>query len=143
MTIAQTYNAPDFFAQGGNLNVASAVYNFDITVGADAGTTVTINIQALQGGGDEIDTIATFFAFLSDDADGIGVSAAAPDGGVAAGTDGEIIAAVVADLVFLLQTEADGDLDLVLTETGTATWYLVLIDAYGRMHVSDAITFAA
>ncbi len=41
-----------------------------------------------------------------------------------------------------LVSEADGDIDVTITESGAATWYLILIMPDGRLAASDAITFA-
>ena len=45
--------------------------------------------------------------------------------------------------IFLLVSEADGDIDINITESGTDTFYLVLVMPNGKLIVSDAITFAA
>ena len=42
----------------------------------------------------------------------------------------------------LVISEADGDIDVTLTDTGTPTFYLVLVLPNGRLVVSPAITFA-
>jgi len=43
---------------------------------------------------------------------------------------------------WMLTSESDGDIDLVVTEAGAATWYLVLVLPNGKRIVSGAITFA-
>jgi len=43
---------------------------------------------------------------------------------------------------FELISEADGDIDINITEAGVATWYLALVLPNGKLAVSDAITFA-
>lgn len=44
--------------------------------------------------------------------------------------------------VFELVSEVDGDIDINITESGVATWYLVLVLPNGKLAVSGAITFA-
>jgi len=39
-------------------------------------------------------------------------------------------------------SEADGDIDVDITDSGTPTMYLVLVLPNGKLAVSDAITFA-
>ena len=39
-------------------------------------------------------------------------------------------------------SEADGDIDINITEAGVATWYLVIVHASGKISPSGAITFA-
>ncbi len=43
---------------------------------------------------------------------------------------------------FELISEADGDIDINITESGAATWYLAVVLPNGSLNVSDAITFA-
>lgn len=132
----------------GNVNALatlanSAIAGASITVGAEDGDDVTVNIQLTDAEGDDLAEIGVVTVFVSDAATGIGVAATAPDGGIAAGTDGAILAAVVAGKVVIAQSEADGDLDLVVTESGTDTFYLAVVLPGGRMVVSDALSFTA
>ena len=60
--------------------------------------------------------------------------------GVAIGTDGALIENV-ANLSGLMISEADGDIDIDIEESGTATWYLVLVNPFGQLIISAAITF--
>ena len=113
-----------------------------ITVGAEAANSINVAVQLLDGAGDALATRAGIMAYLSDDANGDSVAGTAPDGNVAIGTDGVLIP-VVADKAFYLISEADGDIDLDIGETGGDTWYLVLVMPSGELVVSGAITFAA
>ncbi len=113
-----------------------------ITVGADAGTTVAITIQLTDADGNDLATRATLYAFLSDDANGDSIAGTAPDGGVAAGSDG-FIDVITTGKSFYISSEADGDIDLVVTESGADVWYLVIVFPNGLRTVSDAITFTA
>lgn len=79
--------------------------------------------------------------YLSDASTGAGVTATAPATSVVAGANGKLDA-LITKKVFLATTNATGALDVVLTETGVATWYLVVVMPDGRMVVSSAITFA-
>lgn len=112
-----------------------------IVVGADAGTTVAITIQLTDAEGADLAQVGVVDWYLSDDAAGLSVAATAPSGGIAIGTDGALIE-TVADKAGSMISEADGDIDLVVTEAGAATWYLVLRMPTGGLVISDAITFA-
>ena len=68
-------------------------------------------------------------------------AATAPDGHVAAGTEGGCIH-LVTDKVFLLNTNSAGVVDVDVIESGADTWYLVLVFPNGERVVSSAITFA-
>lgn len=112
-----------------------------ITVGTEAANVINVAIQ-LQMGDTALAEIGVVQAYLSDDSGGDGIAATAPSAGVAIGTDGSILVADVADKMWTLQSEADGDIDLDITDVGTPTFYLVVILPDGRIVVSDAITFA-
>lgn len=100
---------------------------------------VTIQLTNLMGG--DLASRASVQFYLADDANGDTPSAAAPDGGIVIGTDGAMIE-WTANLSGLLISEADGDIDITLTDSGTPTFYLILIMPDGSLVASDAITFA-
>ena len=114
----------------------------EFTIGAEAANAINVAVQVKDGEGNAIAQSFVFQAFLSDSAAGDGIVATAPDGGIAIGTDGNIIVADVANKVLTLQTEADGNVDITITESGADTFYLVVV-LNGVIYVSDAITFAA
>lgn len=119
----------------------NAVNEVDFTIGAEASDVINVALQ-LQSSNEDLGERAAVLAYLSGDAEGDGVVGTAPTGGVAAGTNGEVIAELVADKVFVLKTDAAGDVDVDLTDTGTPTFHLVVVLPDGTLAVSDAITFA-
>lgn len=113
-----------------------------ITVGAEAGTDIPVAIQLQDSGEQDLAVSGVVAAFLSDAASGLDVAAAGPDGGLAIGTDGDVLVELVADIMWVLQSEADGDVDVVLTDSGAfGPVYLVVVLPDGSQVVSDAITF--
>ncbi len=112
-------------------------------VGAEGGggTTINVAIQLVDAAGADLAVRGAVMAYLSDDANGDSIAASAPSGGVAIGTDGLAIP-IVAGKAWLLVSEADGDIDITLTEAGGATWYLIIVNPDGLLRVSGAITFA-
>jgi hypothetical protein len=124
-----------------NLNDGE-VANVVFTVGADLGGTANVAMQFNDAAGTAMAIRTSVFVYLSDDANGDSIAATAPDGGIAVGTDGLAIP-VVANKAFQCTTEADGDLDLTLTESGAATWYLAVVLPSGKLLVSTVITFTA
>jgi hypothetical protein len=148
-----TYNTGFYVEQGGNDVVMTDDVSFThagqeiptgatITVGAEntgAGT-INVAIQLLAKDGTDLANRATIFAYLSADANGDAI-ATASSGTVVIGTDGLAIP-LVAKLAFMLTSEADGDIDITITEASTLTQYLVLVLPTGRRVISDAITFA-
>lgn len=117
------------------------VNNASFTIGAETANAITVNIQFKDRNQNVTERVAVQ-AYLSDDANGDSVAASAPTS-VAAGADGVYIP-LVAGKHFTLISEADGDMDLVVTlSSGADTWYLVLIMPDGSLKVSGALTFAA
>jgi hypothetical protein len=73
------------------------------------------------------------------DANGDAFAATGGSTGIAVGTDGALLP-IVAKKLFLAISEADGDIDLTWTDTGTEAAYLAVILPNGKMIVSAALT---
>lgn len=118
-----------------------APFDVDFTIGSEAANVINVGLQLNDAGGSALATRASVFAYLSDDANGDSIAGTAPDGNVAVGTDGLLIP-VVTDKAFQLVSEADGDIDLDIGESGADTWYLIVVLPNGLLVASAAITFA-
>jgi hypothetical protein len=125
----------------GEVDSASAG-SASFTIGSE-GAAINVAVALEDGAGNALASLQGVNIFLSDAATGIGITATAPDGGIAIGTDGAIIDAAVAGKALWVQTEADGTFDIDITETGAATFYLVVQLPNGKQVVSDAIVFLA
>lgn len=129
-----------FLTPAGNKQVATASF----VVGTEAADVINVAIQLKDNKGKDITYKAKLNGcYLSSDAAGDVLEATAPDA-IAIGTDGTIFKSGGDSLtLFDLRSEADGDIDLDITEaTGADTVYLnVVID--GVVYTSGAITFAA
>lgn len=114
----------------------------DITVGAEDGAdTINVTVQVQDENGNDVADNRVLRAFLSDAVDGEGVTATAPTTVVSDGT-GEVVEHV-ADKVMSLHTDDAGTVGIDITDAGTSTWYLSVVDpATGDLWVSDPITFA-
>lgn len=112
-----------------------------IAVGTEAANVINVTVQLQDGLGNDLAAAAGVSAYLSDNDDGSSIAATAPDGGVAIGTDGLLIP-LIAGKRFDLVSEVDGDIDIDITESGIDTWYLVVVLPFGKLIVSEAITFA-
>jgi hypothetical protein len=118
-------------------------YSAVFVVGAEGSNIINVGVQLVDAAGTDVAWPTVLEAFLSDDVAGLGISAAAPDGSVAIGTDGLIIVTHTTDLAWLLQSDATGHIDIDINDvTGTPTWYLVVVLPNGLVAVSAAITFA-
>lgn len=112
-------------------------------IGAEAANVINVGIQLKDDKAQaDLAVRASIRAYLSDDANGDSIIATAPSGAVAIGTDGVLYDVGGAKKVFFLTSEADGDIDINITEAGAKTAYLVLVMPNGRLVASGAITFA-
>lgn len=136
-------NTSIYIPQGGAELVfkATAAHAVTYTIGAEAANAINVVIQLSDADGVDLAVRSNVFMYLSDDANGDSIAATAPNTSVLIGTDG-VIMPLIAGKAFRLTSEADGDIDVTITETGIDTWYMVIVDGWGRLHVSDAITFA-
>lgn len=115
----------------------SLVGDAEFTVGADAGTTLTINVQLKDQWGGDLSERAMVDWVLFGDADGDTLATAAT--GVAAGTDGWV-SQTVTGLRGVAGCESDGDLDIVITKSGAFTGYLGIRLSDGTYAISTVIT---
>lgn len=138
----RTYGPKAAGAWGAATSTISLTMSASFTIGTESADAITVSIQLKDAAGADLAVRGSVFAYLSDDANGDSITGTAPSGGVAVGTDGLAIP-VVAGKAWQLVSEADGDIDLVITEAGADTWRLVLVVPDGRLAVSGAITFAA
>ena len=116
--------------------VASATF----TIGAEAGNAINVAIQLQDWKGADINYRAGLAWYLSSDATGDTISAA-PDSGIAIGTDGLLIE-WTNNVSGWVISESDGDIDVTLTESTAKSFYLNLILPGGKLATSGAITFA-
>lgn len=94
------------------------------SVGAEAGNAITTAIQLLNGL-TEITEAACVTVYLSSDA--AGQTPVAAQTSIACGTDGSVVGTLTAATTLLVISEADGDIDIVVTDTGTSTRYLNVV----------------
>jgi hypothetical protein len=118
-----------------------APLDIDFTVGTESTNVINLGLQLNDAGGTALATRASVVVYLSDDANGDSIAATAPDGGWAIGTDGVEIP-LVTNKASIFVSEADGDIDIDITESGAATFYAVAILPTGKLVASGAITFA-
>lgn len=122
--------------------VDNQVAGATIVVGADAGTTVAVTIQFTDAAGADMATPVAVPWYYATDALGLDAMTVAHDGGTAIGVDGALIESVD-NLSGLIISEADGDADIVATDAGAFTSYLVLVMPNGSLVVSAVMTHDA
>lgn len=107
-------------------------------IGAEAANAITVNIQLLAGAA-EITERAAVHIYQSSDANG-DVPVAAQTS-LALGTDGSLLGTLTAATSILALSEADGDIDIVITDTGAVTRYLQVVLPQGTKKTIGPITF--
>jgi hypothetical protein len=107
--------------------------------GVPGANQITVAVQLRESGVDAASrTVVTMW--LSSDATGDTV--AADPGTLAVGTDGTLMAEPIDDLVGIFLSEADGDIDVVITHSGTSGFYLNVQLPSGRTVTSTITQFA-
>jgi hypothetical protein len=127
-------------AQHNPFMAANVVNRATFVIGAENTNVINVGIQLKDADNNAITQRACVRAYMSADANG-DTLATAPNGGLVIGTDGLCIEEK-ADQSFALISEANGHIDLNITESGTPTMYIVLVMPDGSLVVSGAITFA-
>lgn len=130
--IAEKHNP---FLSGG---VGGATFG---TLTAEAANARTQSVQLTDENGKDVNFIAVVRMFLSLDAAGTDVVAVAATS-LLAGTDGSVVSAEVTGKVTTFQSEADGDVDVVITDAAVRSVYLCVQLPNGKLVVSGAIAFA-
>lgn len=114
--------------------------NTDITVGTESSNVVNVAVQFKDI--NDTDMAAPVYAtiYFSDDAAGQTIATTAIDT-VAIGTDGTIIKEITAGKHYDVVSEADGDLDLNLTQDAADTLYMQVVCPDGSLKTSSVITW--
>lgn len=127
------FSATDVVDFGGA--VTSAV----ITVGAESTNVRAITIQLKDGAAADLAIRSAVKIGVFADANADAFVATGGSTGIAIGTDGALLP-IVAKKLFLAVSEADGDIDLTWTDTGTEVAYLGVILPNGKIIMSAALT---
>ena len=130
-----------------NINLLTAP-TVAFTIGAEAAeaaNAIAVLLQLEDGDGDDVAEFAHLRVWLTDLAPAdSALTATAPDGGVALSASGEgvIVNETVANKLLECSTDTNGQLEILLTESGIATWYMQVALPGGGVVSSGAITFA-
>lgn len=119
---------------------------FSATLGApaaEAANARSVAVQLKDLAGDDLAVRAVVQAYVSTDATGDAPGDGATTIALTAGTDGAILPGADASARATFVTEADGDLDIVLTDSADAgaTVYLHVVLPTGKVVSSAAIAF--
>lgn len=126
---------------GDVIDFAGAVASASIVVGAENANVRAITIQLKDAQGNDLAHRAMVRIAVLADANGDAFVVTGGSTGIAIGADGALLP-IVAKKLFQAISEADGDIDLTWTDTGTEVAYLAVILPNGRMIISAALTNA-
>lgn len=107
-----------------------------ITVGDESSDVRNITIQLLDAYGNDVSEVAQVGIAVYADDEGTAYASTGGSTGIAIGTDGALLD-VVAKKYFLATSEADGDIDLTWTDTGTETVAIGVILPNGNVIISE------
>ena len=141
-----TYGGTAVTANGAELNlVDNQVAGVTWTIGAEAASVINVGMQLTDAAGTDMATTSALRVYLADDSAGLNITGTGPDGAVAIGTDGSMIASGGDSKInFLCVSEADGDIDFNMTNVaGTPSWYAVAVLPNGKLDISAVITFTS
>ncbi len=114
----------------------------EFTVGAENTNVINVAMELLTCRAGELEEVTSLKAYLCDAADGHGgVTATVPDGGVAIGTNGDILASLVTNKFWELTADSDGTIDLNITHSGVHSYFLIVVTPTGRLIASPVISF--
>jgi phage protein D len=133
-------NAYDNLVSNGT-DITSKVADAVITVSAEGATVANqrdITIQLKDAKGNDIDYVAEVEIGMFLTADRLAYVVTGGSTGIAIGTDGALLA-LVAKKRFVATSEADGDIDLTWTDTGTEAAFLGVKLPSGRYVMSAAL----
>jgi hypothetical protein len=127
------------YTKGGKelVQITNDCADASITVGAENTNVRAITIQLKDAYGNDLAHAQVVKVYVFSNAT---MQSLATGGstGIAIGTDGTILNTILAKKIFDVVSEADGDIDLTWTDTGTESVVLGVQLPNGRMVLSDA-----
>jgi hypothetical protein len=129
--------AGNLAAKSGDLAITQPCADASIVVGAENTNVRAITIQLKDANGADIAYVETVEIIVFGNAAMTAFAGTGGSTGIAIGTDGALLA-VVAKKYFLATSEADGDIDLTWTDTGTESVAIGVRLPNGRVVVSEA-----
>jgi ABC-type Fe3+-hydroxamate transport system substrate-binding protein len=128
--------------EGNGLQITSPCVDATVTVGDESANVRAITIQLKDANGNDINYVETVEIIVFLNAAQTAFVVTGGSTGIAIGTDGALLA-VVAKKYFLATSEADGDIDLTWTDTGTEAAFIGVRLPNGRIVMgSQALTNA-
>ncbi len=116
--------------------------SISLAVGAEVADVITVALSVVQSGGQQhVDGLPPMAGYIAEAADGLVLEV--PSGGVAAGTRGTVSAKLTDGSIFVATPDNDGFVDIAVTQSGSDTLFMIIVDPEdGTIIASAALTFA-
>ena len=114
---------------------------YDATITLVSSDPAVITIQLKDYAGNDLTVPASVMAWVSSTATGIDPSALSGEIALTGSGDGAVLIHLT-HYLYQLISEADGDIAVTITDTGTTAQYLTLLMPNGKLVVSEHLVFA-
>ena len=114
---------------------------YDATITLVSSDPAVITIQLKDFAGNDLKVPASVMAWISSTATGIDPSAVSSELALTGSGDGAVLIHLT-HYLYQLISEADGDIAVTITDTGTTAQYLTLLMPNGKLVVSQHLVFA-
>lgn len=121
--------------------VPGQAWDASFTIGAEDTNTVAVNIQLKDFAGNDLAVPNAVIAYISTASTGLDVGTISGEIALTSSGDGAANT-LLTHYAWLLISEADGDIDVTITDTGTTTQYLTLVLPNGKLVTSETLGFA-
>ena len=120
--------------------IIDVAYDATITVAEKDTDEWYVYVQLKDFAGNDLTVPGSVLCYLASDSAGLDFNAATVTTETAIKADGSL-AIILAKILYLATSEADGDIDFTITDTGDDVYYFVVVLPSGKLVVSTAITF--
>ena len=114
---------------------------YDAVITLVSSDPAVITIQLKDYAGNDLTVPASVMAWISSTATGIDPSAVSSELALTGSGDGAVLIHLT-HYLYQLISEADGDIAVTITDTGTTAQYLTLLMPNGKLVVSEQLVFA-
>lgn len=126
-------------AKGNPFKSANFVSRVNVVVGAEGSNAINVAIRLQSANAVDIAAAGHLLIYLADDAAGQILAASAPSSGWAVGTDGTLLVSLTSNKAAIFVSEADGDLDITITEATAKTFYLCICLPDGSIDITPIV----
>ena len=114
---------------------------YDATITLVSSDPAVVTIQLKDFAGNDLKEAASVMAWISSTATGIDPAAVSSELALTSSGDGAVLIHLT-HYLYQLISEADGDIAVTITDTGTTAQYLTLLMPNGKLVVSEHLVFA-